>query len=156
MKKLLQHLITHSIALGIGFAAGIYLLPILTAPPAPNETVISAIAQKASFTARFKRDLDGSDALHWGEGELFIARDGIALRGKLAPGPDYRLYLSPAFVENEAQVLALKDQMLEVGAIRTFDNFMVDFPQPVAIEQYNTVLVWCEAFGEFISAAQYR
>ena len=29
-------------------------------------------------------------------------------------------------------------------------------PPAVDIESYTTVLVWCETFGEFISAARYR
>ena len=156
MKKALFTLVSHGMAGLLGFALGIYLLPILTAPPAPTEAEVQAMQDQATFSAKFVRDLDGSDALHWGHGDVYIGAGGISLRGEIAPGPDYRLYLSPEFVENEAQVLNIKDQMLQVGEVKTFENFVVDFPESVNIADYNTVLVWCEAFSEFITAAKYR
>lgn len=140
----------------MGFALGIYLLPILTAPPSPDEARVQAVQDQATFSATFVRDLDGSDAFHWGDGDIYIGAGGISLRGEIAPGPDYRLYLSPKFVETEAQVLDIKGQMIQVGEVKTFENFVVDFRESVNIADYNTVLVWCEAFSEFITAAQYR
>ena len=104
----------------------------------------------------FTRDLQDSDALHWGEGTLFVGKNSIAFDGKLAPGPDYRLYLSPKFVETEADFEALKSQMVDVGPVRTFENFMVDVPESVNPAQYNAAIVWCESFGQFITAATYQ
>ena len=37
-----------------------------------------------------------------------------------------------------------------------FDGFIIDIPPIVDPSAYTTVLVWCEAFGEFITAASYR
>jgi hypothetical protein len=76
--------------------------------------------------------------------------------GRLAPGPDYKLYLVPDFVQDEAQFLALKHTALRVGDIKTFDGFLVPLPPGVDLAASTTVLVWCEAFGQFISAAKYR
>jgi len=76
--------------------------------------------------------------------------------GEIAPGPDYKLYLSPAFVEDESQFLAVRDQMVRVGDVRTFRNFVVEVPESIDPSGYTTAIVWCEAFGEFISAALYR
>ena len=45
--------------------------------------------------------------------------------GKLAPGPDYKLYLSPEFVETESDFNRLKPQMAIVADVKTFDNFLV-------------------------------
>ncbi|MDJ0911719.1 MAG: DM13 domain-containing protein [Woeseiaceae bacterium] len=147
---------THVVVGGIGFALGIYTLPILTAPEAPTETQVQTIADDAEFTAEFVRDLEDSDALHWGEGELFVGPESIAFEGRLAPGPDYRLYLSPTFVETEADFEALKSSMVEVGTIRTFENFMVSVPDSIDPSQYSTAIVWCESFGQFITAGQYQ
>jgi histidinol-phosphate/aromatic aminotransferase/cobyric acid decarboxylase-like protein len=154
--KLLFLLGSHATVGAIGFALGIYLLPILTAPPAPAATEVDAVAAQALYRAEFRRDLAGSDALHWGEGQVSIGRSSISLMGRLAPGPDYKLYLSPTFVEDEAQFNAAKAQMVRVGDVRTFENFIVDLPDTVDPEDYDTVVVWCEAFGEFITAARYR
>jgi hypothetical protein len=155
MKKLLL-LITHGAALALGFALGVYLLPILTAPDAPDAAMLEERAQTASFTGTFTRDLEGSDFLHWGEGTVSLTQTEIVHQGKLAPGPDYRLYLVPGFVETEAQFEAVKEDALQLGEIKSFDGFLVPLPEGTDLAAYTTVLVWCEAFGEFITAAKYR
>jgi hypothetical protein len=40
--------------------------------------------------------------------------------------------------------------------VKTFEGFLLDIPAEVNVDDYNTVLVWCETFGEFITAAKYR
>ena len=156
MKKALLLLATHAIVGAIGFAAGIYVLPILVAPPPPAASEVQAIAAQAAFKGEFRRDLKDSDALHWGEGVVSIGNDAISLDGSLAPGPDYKLYLSPEFVETEADFLRLRDKMARVGDVRTFDNFVVPVPAGTDLAAYNSVIVWCESFGQFITAAQFR
>jgi len=98
----------------------------------------------------------GIYALHWGEGDVTVSATAVALRGRVAPGPDYRLYLSPQFVETEVEFERLKPQMVRVGEIRTFENFIVQLPPGVDPAQYRAVIVWCEAFRQFITAAKYR
>jgi hypothetical protein len=142
--------------LAVGFALGIYALPILIAPAAPSAAEVAAQAAAASFKGRFRRDLKDSDALHWGEGEVTVGPRSIALMGRLAPGPDYKLYLSPEFVETEADFNRLKPQMQRVGDVKTFDNFLVELPAGTDVAQYSSVIVWCETFGQFITAAKYR
>lgn len=156
MKKIVWLAASHLAVLLTGFVLGIYLLPILTAPAAPSAAQVQAAAGPASFKGNFRRDLAGSDLLHWGEGEVSVGQHSIALMGKVSPGPDYKLYLVPEFVENEAQFLQLKSRSQRVGDIKTFENFIVPVPDGVDVAQYTTVLVWCEAFSEFISAAKYR
>lgn len=156
MKKWLLRLLTHGVALALGFGLGIYLLPILTAPPAPTAAAATSAAGDALFTGRFRRDLRGSDLLHWGEGNVSVGRRHIVLVGKLAPGPDYKLYLSPGFVETEADFARLKPRMVRVGDVRTFENFVVPVPDGIDVSAYDTVIVWCESFSQFISAARYR
>ncbi len=156
MRKVLLFLITHGVAAAVGFAAGIYALPILIAPDAPSEEQVSAVAAVASYTAEFRRDLADSDALHWGEGTVSVGPDAVSLMGRLSPGPDYKLYLSPQFVETEADFNRLKSTMTRVGDVKTFDNFLVELPAGVDVSDYTSVIVWCETFGEFITAGQYR
>lgn len=148
--------LSHALFAAAGFAAGIYALPILTAPDAPTNTAMAAALGQSLYTGEFTRDLDGSDFLHWGEGTVSIGRTQISLNGRLAPGPDYKLYLSPEFVENEREFLAARDSMARVGDVRTFDNFLVNVPDAIDTGAYTTAIVWCESFGEFITAAKYR
>lgn len=155
MKKLLL-LATHLVALVLGFALGIYALPILIAPVPPSAAEIKSQAALARYTGTFRKDLKDSDALHWGEGSIFVSPGSISLEGELAPGPDYKLYLSPEFVETEADFHRLKPRMARVGEVKTFKNFVVPVPSNIDTGHYNTVIVWCETFSQFISAARYR
>jgi len=155
-KKILLLAISHLVVGTLGFAAGIYALPILIAPPAPAAAEVQVQAGQALFTGQFRRDLKGSDVLHWGEGTVSVGPSAVALMGRLAPGPDYKLYLSPEFVETAADFLRLKPAMVRVGDVRTFENFIVPVPGHVDPGAYTTVIVWCETFSQFITAAQYR
>lgn len=156
LKTLVFLLITHAVVGGLGFGLGIYALPILIAPDAPTESEISQQVSNPTYSADFVRDLAGSDTFHWGEGRVMLSSDAIALKGQLAPGPDYKLYLSPEFVETEEAFNRIKSSMVQVGEVKTFENFLVPISTRVDLGQYNTVVVWCETFGEFITAAQYR
>ncbi|HUU74092.1 MAG TPA: DM13 domain-containing protein [Burkholderiales bacterium] len=156
MKKPLFMLMTHALAAAIGFAAGIYFLPILIAPPAPPDSEVQAMAQQAQFTGTFRRDLQDSDAFHWGEGAVSISPKAVTLQGELAPGPDYKLYLSPEFVETEQEFNRLKEKMARVGDVKTFQNFVVEVPAAIDPSAYNAVIIWCESFGQFITAAKYQ
>lgn len=69
---------------------------------------------------------------------MSVSGQAITLMGKLAPGPDYKIYLS------------------RVGDVKTFDNFIVPVPAAVDPAAYNTVVIWCETFSEFITSAAYR
>lgn len=156
MKRALLLIASHAVIGLLGFGAGVYFLPILIAPPAPAAAEVEAVAVAAMYKGQFRRDLKDSDALHWGEGTVFVARDSISLRGRVAPGPDYKLYLSPEFLETEADFARLKPRMVRVGEVKTFENFIVALPPSVDPAAFNTVVVWCESFGQFITAAKYR
>lgn len=156
MFRFIRFLITHGIALGIGFALGIYLLPVLIAPDAPSDETVSAGTRDAVYRAEFRRDLPGSDFLHWGEGEVSISAGKIGFTGTIAPGPDYYLYLTRELVLTEDAFLAIKQDAARIGPVKTFDNFLVDIPPGIEVADYTALIVWCETFSEFITAASYR
>ena len=156
LKKAAILLVSHALAIGVGFAAGIYTLPILIAPPAPAAAEMRQVEENRVFVAQFDRDRQDSDALHWGEGEVSIATDAISFVGELAPGPDYRLYLSPQFVETESDFNKHKSSMTYVGDVKTFDGFIVSLSSDVDPADYSAVIVWCESFGQFITSGTYR
>ena len=156
MLRSLILLATHILALGVGFSIGVYTLPILTAPQSPDKAALQATASSALFKGRFERNLKGSDFLHWGEGDVRVLQNRIAHEGRLAPGPDYKLYLAPSFVDTKEGFLKIKDQSRRIGDVKSFEGFLIDVPPGVDVKAYTTVVVWCEAFSQFISAAQYR
>ena len=148
--------ITHAGALAIGFALGVYLLPILTAPPSPDAAMLSEGARNATYRTDLTRDLRGSDRLHRGEGTISVSAERIVHEGALAPGPDYKLYLTERFVEHEDEFEPIKSSAVLIGDIDTFEGFILDVPPGVDVERYTTAVVWCEAFSQFITAGKYR
>ena len=156
MLRWLILLVTHGGMLALGFALGVYFLPILVAPPGPGQDVIAQASAGALYTGRFDRNLQGSDFLHWGDGAVMVSAARIVHDGKLAPGPDYKLYLTADFVDTKEKFLAIKDTAQRVGDVKTFDGFILDVPPGIDVNAYTTAVVWCEAFSMFISAAKYR
>ena len=156
MFRFLRFLFTHGIALALGFVLGIYLLPILIAPEAPSNSEVTASSQQAIFSGKFRKDLPGSDFLHWGDGDFSITKNQISFMGSLAPGPDYQLYLTRDLALTEQEFLLIKDQSPKIGAVATFDNFILDIPQNINPADFKAIIIWCESFGEFITAANYQ
>ncbi len=156
MKRTLLLALTHLAVLAAGVALGIYLLPILAAPPAPSAAEVQAVSASASFRGEFKRRLKGSDALHWGEGAVAVGPASVALMGRIAPGPAYKLYLVPEFVETGEDFKRVKAQSLAVADVKTFENFIVALPPGAEVAKYKAVVIWCESFSQFITAAKYR
>ena len=147
---------THLGMLALGFALGVYLLPILIAPEAPSAEEVKSAAADAKLTGTFRRDQKGSDFLHWGEGTVSVSPRAVSLMGRVAPGPDYKLYLSEAFVETKEEFLKVKPKARRLGDVKTFENFIVPVPEGVDVARYTTAVVWCETFSMFISSAKYR
>ncbi|MFA0569334.1 DM13 domain-containing protein [Vibrio gallaecicus] len=155
MKKLFL-LCTHLAVGAFGFGLGVYALPILIEPDSPSSDSVQSISQHAIYTGEFSKDRQDSDFLHWGEGVVSISDNAIVFEGELAPGPDYRLYLSPVFIETEQAFNDSKQEMLQVGEVKTFDRFMVGLPEDLDLNAYNTVVIWCETFGQFITSAKIK
>jgi hypothetical protein len=80
----------------------------------------------------------------------------IVHEGKLAPGPDYKLYLTKDFVDHEDAFEPIKAEAVLIGDVKSFSGFLLNVPEGVDVSDYTTVVVWCEAFGEFITAGQYK
>ena len=156
MKKTIILIISHLAFAAFGFAIGIFTLPILTAPDAPSQNEMTTATAQAKYTGEFTRNLQDSDFLHWGEGTISIGQEFIAFKGSLAPGPDYNLYLSNKFIETEPEFMQLKSSMAKVGPVKSFGDFIIPVPSSINPSDYNSVIVWCETFGEFITAAKYK
>ena len=150
------NVLTHSITLCIGFIIGIYSLPIMVAPDKPsNDEFIEAI-NGAQFDAVFVKDLQGSNILHWAKGQISFSSTKIAFRGKISPGPDYKLYLTKKFVQTKTDFLKIKTQSIVIGEIKSFNGFIISIKNEIDLTSYNSVVIWCESFSQFISAAKYQ
>lgn len=151
IKKLLL-LVVLAATLAGGFALGVYALPVMIARAAPESAQLNAVATAAIARGRFERNHPSSDWLHWGDGELWLSPTHVAFEGTMAPGPDYRLFLSPTPIGNADEFLAHKSAMTEVGDVRGFNGFVLTLPTGTAGGGYASAIVWCEGFGQFIAA----
>ena len=52
--------------------------------------------------------------------------------------------------------LEAKGSSVLLGDVKTFAGFIVAVPRGVDVDDYSAVVIWCEAFDQFISAAEYR
>lgn len=164
IKVLLLLAISHTTIAACGFMLGIYSLPILMAPAAPSSGSLALSIKNTRYVATISDELTDSDWLHWGKGTFSIGDDYIVFQGSLAPGPDYHLYLSPSFVQTEADFNRLKSSMVEMGEVNSFDNYILPVNgsmnksrnKSVNIEHYNTIIIWCESFNQFITSAQFK
>ena len=59
----------------------------------------------------------------WGCEILFGLGDLIWFDGNIAPGPDYRLYLTPKYVETVPEFQVIWAQPLQIGPTKAFENF---------------------------------
>ncbi|MGB2343913.1 MAG: DM13 domain-containing protein [Candidatus Puniceispirillaceae bacterium] len=138
----------------VGFGLGVYFLPILTAGPGLDQVAVQALATSAERRGRFVRDLPGSGAFHWGDGTIMMNANKIWLDGTILPGPNYRLYPAPEFVDDGAGFLAIKAESRQIGTVKTFENFALGLPPAIDLDEYDAVVIWCEAFKQFITAAR--
>ncbi|MFQ3171370.1 MAG: hypothetical protein ACJAW8_002441 [Oleispira sp.] len=156
LKRITLLATSHIAVAGLAFSLGIYTLPIIMAPADPSSSTLALTIKSTRYVATIADNLTDSDWLHWGKGTFSIGDDYIIFQGKLAPGPAYRLYLSPTFIETEKDFIQMKSTMVEVGEIKSFANHILPLSNDIALEEYNSVVVWCEAFNQFITAAQFK
>lgn len=112
----------------------------------------------------FNPNAEDSDFLHRGRGGVSIVR----FMGKnrlvfaedfhVTNGPDYRIYLLNARnVETEARFRQLKDNAFQLAPLKQFKGYQVfEIPAEFNIHQAQSALIWCEAFGQFISNADFN
>ena len=159
MKKWLWGVLLGSVlGLVAGFALGVYTLPILVEwlGNKQNTSTVQVFAE-TDPTGQFDRGSPGSDPLHWGEGRLRISSGNLVFEDdvKLAPGPDYRIYMTKKFVDNKDDFKRIKSGAVEIAKLKTFSgplNF--ELPSDLNTDEYDNVVIWCEAFSMYIASAR--
>ena len=155
MKKIIV-ISTYLITLMIGFGLGVYFLPIIIAEKSQSIQEIEKIKKQATYETEFNRGQRGSDFFHWGEGKVYISNQYISFKGQISPGPDFKIYLLKNYVEHEDEFIPIKSEAILVSDLKLFENFVIKIQQNVNVSNYNTILIWCEKFREFITSAKYK
>ena len=158
MKKQLKIILlaSHLALFGAGVGLGIYILPILTAQENATIAEIEEVQKVAKYSGEFKKDQKGGDALHWANGQLFVTDNEIVFKGDVAPGPDYKIYLTKKQATDKESFLDIKKEAILIGELKNFGNFKKTIPASVNVNEFTTVQIWCEHFSKFIGSAKYQ
>lgn len=137
-----------------GVALGIFLFPFVFAPPPAVEQLTEAERLPVVATGTFIH-ANPSDPIHYGKGKVSVYQRAVFLEPdfEVGPGPAFHVYLVPnATVRKEADV---KDSMLiDLGRLRSFKGSQrYPIPAGVDLNNYPSVVIWCERFGVLISPA---
>jgi hypothetical protein len=149
-------LVSHISFLVAGVVIGIYSLPILMTTSDPTSGTLVLGIKQTRYVATISENLTDSDFLHWGKGTFSLGDEYIVFQGNLAPGPAYQLYLAPKFIDTEKAFLEQKHLMQEVGDVTSFNDYVLPVNPEINIDQFNTVIIWCDSFNQFITSAQYK
>ena len=105
----------------------------------------------------FDRNSPGSDATHWGEGEVRVSQGALVFEDnvRLSPGPDYRIYLTKRFAQTREEFLEIKPEAVEIASLEVFSGpLSFSIPPEIDTDVYDNVVVWCEAFAMYIASAR--
>lgn len=139
---------------GFGVALGFFLFPFVFPPPPAAEQLGEADRVQLVATGTFIH-ANPSDPIHYGKGKVSVYAGAVYLEPdfEVGPGPKYHVYLVPkANIRDEA---AVKDAMfVDLGRLRAFQGSQrYAIPAGVDLQNFQSVVIWCEAFSVLISPA---
>jgi hypothetical protein len=139
---------------GFGVALGFFLFPFVFPPPPAAEQLGEADRVQLVATGTFIH-ANPSDPIHYGKGKVSVYASAVYLESdfEVGPGPKYHVYLVPkANIRDEA---AVKDAMfVDLGRLRAFQGSQrYAIPAGVDLQNFQSVVIWCEAFSVLISPA---
>ena len=138
----------------VGFGAGIFYFPFLFPPGAANEVVTDAGNRTPVARGTFVH-ADPSDPIHYGSGRVTLYPDLLHLEQdfEVGPGPKYHVYLVPeADITPDTRVE--ETMFVDLGRLKAFtggQNYPI--PDGLDLDDYKSVVVWCEQFNVLISPA---
>jgi electron transfer DM13 len=139
---------------GLGVALGFFIFPYVFPPPPAAESLSEADRAKLAGTGSFIH-ANPSDPVHWGKGKVSVYERAVFLEPdfEVGPGPAFHVLLVPkAQVRSSADV---KDAMyVDLGGLRAFKGSQrYPIPAGVDLNNYPSVVIWCERFSVLISPA---
>jgi len=142
--------------LGVAFgtALGFFLFPYVFPPPPATETLTAEEQTNAVATGTFIH-ANPSDPVHYGKGKVTVYEGTVFLEPdfEVGPGPDFHVYLVPkANVRSESDVS--QTMFVDLGKLKSFEGSQkYPIPGGVDLENFPSVVIWCQQFGVLISPA---
>jgi hypothetical protein len=138
-----------------GFAIGIFVYPyIFLADIVAMERVEDVEGKTVVARGEFIH-ANPRDPIHHGQGDVTVYSDVLHLgeNFEVGPGPAFHVYLVPEKnVKTDTKVT--ETMYVDLGRLRAFKGSQVySVPAGVDLQNYGSVVIWCEKFGVLISPA---
>jgi Electron transfer DM13 len=137
-----------------GIAVGFFIFPYVFPPPPAAESLTDADRSRLVASGMFIH-ANPADPVQWGRGKVSVYERTVFLEDdfKVGPGPKYHVYLVPKVqVRSEADVKSATP--VDLGRLRSFEGSQrYPIPNSVKLDDYRSVVIWCEQFGVLISPA---
>jgi hypothetical protein len=155
-KRILAFMMGGALGVAVGFALGIFAYPyIFLADIVAMEEITDADSRPVIATGRFIH-ADPSDPIHYGQGAVTLYDGVLHLESdfEVGPGPKFHVYLVP-HDEVRAAADVENSMFVDLGRLKAFKGSQ-NYPVPggLTIEDYGSVVIWCEQFGVLISPAK--
>ncbi len=137
-----------------GVAVGFFAFPYVFPPPPAMESASAGESARVVASGEFIH-ANPSDPVHYGKGSVKVYENFVFLEEdfEVGPGPAFHVLLVP---ESEIRTSSIVDSSMyvDLGALRAFkgsQNYTI--PEGVDLNNYPSVVIWCERFNVLISPA---
>ena len=145
------------LGVGGGVGAGIFIYPFVFPPPAANDSLntdeLTAIIARGQFI-----HANTMDPVHYGSGGVTVLQRTVFLESnfEVGPGPKFHVYLVPKESVRRAGDVKGTD-FIDLGRLRAFKGSQkYTVPATINLADYQSVVIWCAAFGVLISPADLK
>ena len=143
-----------------GAAAMLIAFPFLFPPPPLSESIAPDKIDSLLVSTAFRKDVDGQDAAHWGEGDIKIYQGAngdilLELQGnfEVGPGPNFWLYLNTIADVNNEEDFEEDAGRVRVTKLKSFSGSQVYSLPEMEYQNAKALTIWCETFGQYIASA---
>ena len=143
-----------AIGAAAGFALGIFVYPYIFLADIVASEQVDATGRTVVAEGTFIH-ANPNDPVHYGSGAVTVYQDLVHLGEdfEVGPGPKFHVYLVPKTdIRESADVKGT--MFVDLGRLKAFkgsQNFSV--PAGVNLQDFGSVVIWCEQFGVLISPA---
>jgi hypothetical protein len=140
----------------VGVAVTIFVYPFIFLSHIVAEEKLEGAEAKTLVAKGSFIHANPSDPIHYGMGTATVFGDTVRLEPdfEVGPGPKYKVLLHTAKgIKSSADVTAAR--YVDLGPLRAFkgsQNYAV--PAELRLADFQSVVIWCEAFGVLISPAE--
>ena len=157
-KQIIIAFLSLIIGIGIGIMLTIIAYPFVFPPPEVNEQINNVEDKQKTHSGMFIHP-NPSDPIHWGQGEVIIYQHDnnyevfLGKDFEVGPGPAYHVYLSTGSdIKTNGQFENASN--FDIGKLKSFKSSQVyQVSSEVELSQINSVVIWCETFGQLITSA---